>query len=229
MFIDTATKLKNWRSLTFSLAITLFQCPMIYARDNQTETPSPWIVAARLIRNGEESASGIYLNPGLVVTAAHLTAGWTGAELIVHIAGRAFPATLVRQGEFTDVDLALFSVDQQKLPEAVRRIQTFLCQASPSPGNSVIIVDYAGATRSRIISPEIVPVPLRSKFSSLIADVATTGNSGSGVFDPNHKYLLGIMSRKFFKDGRDIAKYFVPASEIRDFLPVELRGQVLMK
>jgi hypothetical protein len=38
---------------------------------------------------------------------------------------------------------------------------------------------------------------LRSKFSTLIADVATTGNSGSGVFDPNHECLLGIMSRKF--------------------------------
>jgi hypothetical protein len=41
--------------------------------------------------------------------------------------------------------------------------------------------------------------------------------------------LLGIMSRKFIIAGVDIAKYFVPASEIREFIPVELRAQVLMK
>jgi hypothetical protein len=34
------------------------------------------------------------------------------------------------------------------------------------------------------------------------------------------------MSRKFIRAGVDIAKYFVPASEI---IPVELREQVLMK
>jgi hypothetical protein len=63
----------------------------------------------------------------------------------------------------------------------------------------------------------------------LIADVASTGNSGSGVFDQTRKCLLGIMSRKFVSDGRDIAKYFVPANEIREFLPVELREQVPVK
>ena len=61
-----------------------------------------------------------YLNPGLVITAAHLTAGWTDStEIIVHIAGVAFPASLVRQGDFNDVDIALFSVDQKKLPENI--------------------------------------------------------------------------------------------------------------
>jgi hypothetical protein len=64
-----------------------------------------------------------------------------------------------------------------------------------------------------------------NKFSSLIGDVATTGNSGSGVFDPNRKCLLGIMSRKFTSHtagrDKDVAKYFVPAAVIRDFMPVE--------
>jgi hypothetical protein len=62
----------------------------------------------------------------------------------------------------------------------------------------------------------------RHKFGSLISDVASTGNSGSGVFDPQRKCLLGIISRKFLADSpqglKDIAKYFVPPNEIRDFL-----------
>jgi hypothetical protein len=223
-------KLKKWPPITLCLALTLSQCAMDAARGNQTEARSPWIVAARLIRNGGQSASGIYLNPGLVITAAHLTAGWTDStEIIVHIAGVAFPASLVRQGDFNDVDIALFSVDQKKLPENITRIQTSVCQAPLSPGDPVIVVDHAAATQSHIISPQIVSAPLQGKYPTLIGDVATTGNSGSGVFDPNRKCLLGIMSAKLTTGGKDIAKYFVPASKIRDFIPLELRGQVLMK
>jgi hypothetical protein len=137
-------------------------------RANQSTRSSPWIVAARLIRNAEQSASGIYLNPGLVVTAAHLTAGWTGnAGLSAHIAGRAFPASLIRQGEFKDVDLALFAVDQHKLPESVTRIQTALCQAPLAPGDPVIVVDAAAATRSYISSAQILPGPLTKQIFEL--------------------------------------------------------------
>jgi hypothetical protein len=65
----------------------------------------------------------------------------------------------------------------------------------------------------------------------VIADVDRTGNSGSGVFDAQHRCLLGIMSRKISQsrtrpdngkpETRDIAKYFVPASEIAAFLPAD--------
>jgi hypothetical protein len=47
------------------------------------------------------------------------------------------------------------------------------------------------------------------------------------VFDAARKCLLGIMSRKFVMPAsagqkeKDIAKYFVPASVIRAFLPSE--------
>ena len=66
----------------------------------------------------------------------------------------------------------------------------------------------------------------------MISDVATTGNSGSGVFDAGNKCLLGIMSRKISvrpnsadaeSEEKDIAKYFVPASTIRAFIPTEYR------
>jgi len=227
MPIRTPAKSNRWRPVALCLAMILFNPPMISAGANQTETTNPWIVAAKIMRNEQDSATGVYLKPGLVVTAAHLTVSWT-TNLSVHIAGTVLPANLVKQGDVEDVDLSLFSVDDQKLPERVARIQASLCRAPPWPGDPVIVVDQAGATRSHIVAPQILPFATRTKFRTLIGDVASTGNSGSGVFDPIRKCLLGIMSRKFVVGGKDVAKYFVPASEIREFIPIERRDQVLI-
>ena len=95
----------------------------------------------------------------------------------------------------------------------------------------MIVAIPEGTARSRIVSPYLIAKAQRSRFSTLIGDVATTGNSGSGVFDATRKCLLGIVSRKFFRqmqaDGKtvsiDVAKYFVPASMIRNFIPAEYR------
>ena len=86
---------------------------------------------------------------------------------------------------------------------------------------------------SRIISPARLPPNLRNR-TSVIGDIAMTGNSGSGVFDARRKCLLGIMSQKISQslpragsdelEVHDIAKYFVPASTINAFLPAELRN-----
>ena len=227
MPIRTPEKSNKWRPLALCVAMILFIPSMISAGANQTETPGPWIVTAKIMLNERVSATAIYLKPGLVITAAHLTPGWA-ADLSVHIDGTASPANLVKQGDVEDVDLSLFSVDDQKLPERVARIQTSLCQAPPWPGDPVIVVDYTRATQSHIVAPQILPFGFRTKFRTLIGDVASTGNSGSGVFDPNRKCLLGIMSRKFVVGGKDVAKYFVPASEIREFIPIERRDKVLI-
>src|SRR5262249_44961978 len=128
MPIRTRAKSNNRPLLASCLAMILFNPPMISAGANQTETPGPWIVAAKIMRNEQESATAIYLKPGLVVTAAHLTVNWT-ADLSVHIVGTVLPANLVKQGEVEEVDLSLFSVDDQKLPERIARTQTSLCQA----------------------------------------------------------------------------------------------------
>jgi hypothetical protein len=80
----------------------------------------------------------------------------------------------------------------------------------------------------------VAPPDMRTKFPTVISDVATTGNSGSGVFDAGQKCLLGIMSRKIFmradaeSEPKDIAKYFVPASTIGEFIPsrVSLLGKL---
>jgi hypothetical protein len=66
----------------------------------------------------------------------------------------------------------------------------------------------------------------------VISDVTSALNSGSGVFDAGQKCLLGIVSRKIYvspssvapeSERKDIAKYFVPASTIRTFIPTEYR------
>jgi hypothetical protein len=145
----------------------------------------------------------------------------------VRIAGVRLPAKVLKQGSSEDVDLSLLSVDEEKLPATIELPRMQLCEAPAWPGDPVIIVDARRASRSHIVSPQVLPFTLRNKFSTLIAHVATTGNSGSGVFDPNHKCLLGIMSRKFFfhttGGDKDIAKYFVPAAAIRDFMPAEFK------
>jgi hypothetical protein len=125
--------------------------------------------------------------------------------------------------------MTLLSVDQEKLPISLRLRRMPLCQRPPFVGESVIVAIPEDAARSQVVSPRVLPPKFRQRFSTAIKDVATTGNSGSGVFDANLKCLLGIMSRKFFvtppgaDKPKDIAKYFVPAPVIRAFLPSEYR------
>jgi hypothetical protein len=75
------------------------------------------------------------------------------------------------------------------------------------------------------MSPKLLPLTYRKRFSTVISDMATTGNSGSGVFDAASKCLLGIMSRKIMvkrdanSEYTDLAKYFVPAETIVAFMP----------
>ena len=206
------------------LAVTLL-APVVSEGADRKESSSPWIVAARIIGNGKASGSGVYLKSGLVITAAHLTA--VDANMSVSIAGVALPAKVLKQGSFEDVDLSLLLVDEEKLPASIGLIRMQLCEAAPWPGDPVIVVDAVSAARSHIVSPQLLPFALRNKFSTLIGDVASTGRSGSGVFDPNRKCLLGIMSRVITshttRGGKDIAKYFIPAVAIRDFMPAEFR------
>jgi hypothetical protein len=123
------------------------------------------------------------------------------------------------------------------LPIYLQMRRLSLCDNQPWPGEPVIVAIPEGTARSHIVSPAFFSLEVQKRFPTLIADVATTGNSGSGVFDAGQKCLLGIMSRKItarrepygarpeLKDGeqKDLAKYFVPASTIRAFIPAEHR------
>ncbi len=173
---------------------------------------------------------GVYLGNGLILTAAHVAGNVAQTKPRVVIAGQDLPATLVKQGSLESVDLTLLSIDGTKLPIPLQMRRTPLCEHPPHAGEAVVVAIPEGTAPSRILSPNAIPPGLRGRFDTDIADVATTGNSGSGVFDAGDLCLLGIMSRKIsitrqpLKIGAparttDIAKYFVPAAVIKAFIP----------
>jgi hypothetical protein len=174
---------------------------------------------------------GIYVGHGLFITAAHVVgrAWWTRPK--VAIGEVEYPTQVVKEGSFEGTDITLLSVEESLLPMRLRLRQMSLCKDPPWPSEPVVTVVPEAVVRSYILSPDKLPKGAR-RFNTVIADVAKTGNSGSGVFDARFRCLLGIMSRKISvkqtlistgKEARDIAKYFVPASEIRAFMPPELR------
>jgi S1-C subfamily serine protease len=173
---------------------------------------------------------GVYLGNGLILTAAHVAGNVAQTKPHVVIAGQDLPATLIKQGSLESVDLTLLSIDGTKLPVGLQMRRTPLCAHPPYAGERVVVAIPEGTAPSKVLPRQAIPADLRGRFDTDIADVATTGNSGSGVFDAADLCLLGIISRKIsilqhpLKLGApvratDIAKYFVPAAEIRAFIP----------
>jgi hypothetical protein len=88
--------------------------PVTSESADRKEGSRPWIATAGIIRDGGQSGSGVYLNSGLVITAAHLTA--LDSNMSARIAGVVLPAKVLKQGSSEDVDLSLLLVDEEKLP-----------------------------------------------------------------------------------------------------------------
>ena len=174
---------------------------------------------------------GVYLGKGLIITAAHVVGSPLKPTRAYASLARTCLPSAIKEGNFEREDLTLLSIDEQKLPVSLRMRRMPLCERPPWPGEPVIVAVPEGTARSRIMSPQLLPRDVRTKFPTVISDVATTGNSGSGVFDAGSKCLLGIMSRRISLrpnsadagEQKDIAKYFVPASTIRAFIPTEYR------
>jgi len=177
---------------------------------------------------------GIYIGSGLILTASHVPGTFASTKPHVVIEGDDLPAALVKEGNLESVDLTLLSVDASKLPVRLQMRRMPICDRPPYAGEAVVVAIPEGTARSRVISPQEIPADLRGRFGTAIADVATTGNSGSGVFDAANLCLLGIISRKISVVQRslrlgmpvaatkDIAKYFVPASAIKAFIPPDV-------
>jgi hypothetical protein len=173
---------------------------------------------------------GVYLGNGLILTAEHVPGRFARTKPHVLFAGQDLPAALVKEGGFEDVDLTLLSIDSTKLPVPLQKRRMPLCATPPIANETVIVATPEGTARSHVLPQVTVPPDLRGRFDTLIGDVATTGNSGSGVFDAQKQCLLGIISGKLsvtLKRNQlgapartiDIAKYFVPASDIKVFIP----------
>ncbi len=173
---------------------------------------------------------GIYLGNGLVLTAAHVVGDFAQTKPHVAVAGQDLRAELVKEGNLESVDLTLLSIDKTKLPISLQMRRTPLCWHPPYAGERVTVATPERTAPSRILPRQAIPPDLRGRFDTAIADVASTGNSGSGVFDAGELCLLGIISRKISITQRplkigaparttDIAKYFVPVSQIKAFIP----------
>jgi S1-C subfamily serine protease len=173
--------------------------------------------------------NGVYLGNGSILTAAHVAGGFWKI-LRVQIAGQTLTTRVVKRGQFETVDLAVLSIDDAKLPVSLRLRRMPICEGNPRPGEAVIVATPEEVAESHVIAPRQLPRNIAPKYQTAISDVATTGNSGSGVFDEDRQCLLGIISAKIWegKNSRnnpslkpiqhDIAKYFVPAPLISAFL-----------
>lgn len=209
--------------------VVAFTAPLVRAQSDQADL-KPFAVHINRTPRQPWPGYGVYLGNGLILTAAHVAGNVAQTKPHVVIAGQDLPAQLVKQGSLESVDLTLLSVDGTKLPVDLRMRRMPLCERAPYAGERVVVAIPEGTAPSRILPRQAIPADLRGRFGTAIADVATTGNSGSGVFDAANLCLLGIMSRKIsiiqqpLKMGAparriDIAKYFVPAATIKAFIP----------
>jgi hypothetical protein len=177
---------------------------------------------------------GVYLGNGYVITAAHVAGLSLWTEVRVQIGAQDLSANVVKRGQFHGVDLTLVSIDERQLPVSLRLRRMTVCQNSPWAGEGVIVATPEQIAPSHVMSPSRLPRGLAETYRTAISDVATTGNSGSGVFDANKKCLLGIVSgviqetQTKVENGQSVkakvnlAKFFVPSPTITGFIPEDV-------
>ena len=180
--------------------------------------------------------NAVYLGDGHILTASHVAGSIGHPPPVVEIAGTTLPTTRLKQGRFEDIDLSLLGVDVNALPKEFRALPKLtICDDDPDIGTPVLVITPKQISQSHIVSSAVMPTGIFppiviAKFNTLIADVYSTGNSGSAVFDENTGCLLGIMSRKIeltktsianghpVKTVVPVAKYYVGPKLVVDFL-----------
>src|ERR1700754_3570909 len=162
------------RSVRWTALLSLFLIPVhgVSVLNAQDDGSKPWVATAKLSRNNElPGGAAVYLGSGLVLTAAHLVD--PGSDMAVVIAGKKLPAKVLKQGVYEDTDLSLLFIDQTKLALPLPAVG--LCSIPPWPGDPIMVIDGAGATRSTIAAPSVLHSRYQYRFPTLITDVATTG------------------------------------------------------
>ena len=139
----------------------------------------------------------MYLGNGLVITAAHVPGNFADTKPRVVMGGVDMPSGPCQAGIVGGrrPDAAVRRRGRASRPDA-HATPAALRHCRPIPGESVVVVTPETAARSHVLPPTAVPRDLRARFDTVIGDVATTGNSGSGVLDARKSCLLGIISRK---------------------------------
>lgn len=176
---------------------------------------------------------GVYLGKGYVITAAHVVGHWPYfTNPRVRIGDQILPTTIVKEGSFPELDLALLSINTANLPIALQLRRNPICRNPPQVGMQVIDVLPDRTSRASVISPFSITPELQRQFKTLIG---SPEESGTGVFDAERKCLMGIMSAKMPKfiyrsngkyhvaSPQGWAGYFVPASQIAAYVSAELK------
>jgi hypothetical protein len=160
---------------------------------------------------------GIYLGTGFAITAAHVTGQYSGW---VRVGGEDVPASLIKFG-YPAVDLALFRLPKAKLPSDLQDVRLQLCTEQPGPGTAAVVVTGPERiTDTSLADPAMLRPESRIKWGTMIADVETSGRSGSGVFQADKRCLLGILSSLITNTAtqKAIGTFYVSAATIREFL-----------
>ena len=121
----------------------------------------------------------------------------------VVVAGEDLPAALVRQGSLDDVDLTLLSIDAARLPVRLQMRRMPLCKRPSYAGEAVVVATPEGVAPSHVLPTALIPRDLRGRFDTAIGDVATTGNSGSGVYDAGNQCPARHHQPQDFRRGSD--------------------------
>jgi hypothetical protein len=180
--------------------------------------------------------NAVYLGNGRILTASHVAGTVGHPSPVADIAGVTLPTTRLRQGSLDGVDLSLLKVDVRALPKPFLALPKLsICSDDPDIGTPVLVITPKQIATSHTVGSDVLPPWIFSpavitKFNTLIADVYSTGNSGSAVFDQATGCVLGIMSRKIeltkmsgatghpVKTVIPLAKYFVGPKLILAFL-----------
>lgn len=227
---------KKRRSAVLALALG-FLAQAGRADGSAHTTPNGLVKLQMTLGTASWNGDGIYLGHGLVLTAHHLTHPVLLTHPTATIGDLVLPAEPLKQGDGILVDLTLLQIAPQLVPAALQGEMVSLCRDAPVPGRPVITVSGLGLAHSVILDPQLLPKGTPPQFLTAIQEVEGAGNSGSGVFDEETNCLLGIITRRIdrvetsqIKDGQlartrePVAKYFEPASKIRDFLPQGILG-----
>lgn len=177
---------------------------------------------------------GVYLGHGAVLTAAHVVGRLPFLKsLHVRIGDQDLPARLIKQGSVDQIDLAVLAIDETQLPSRLKLRRNPVCKEHPRGGQDMVVAIPEKTEHTQIVPQASIPRELQGRYDSMIAELI--GASGAGVFDPQSRCLMGIITSKLQKyryidkDGKKVAEpigwaaYFVPASQITDFIPEEFR------
>ena len=155
---------------------SLVLCTALQARAQDPED-SLRIYAVEITKTrpffGPFTGFGIYLGRGAVISAAHIVGRWplfTRPRVLV--AGLDLPATIIQMGSSNGVDVTVLTVDEARLPLALRMRRNPICQTPPVVGERVFGVTTEKVLPTQILSPLFIAPHLRKEFGTVTSELS---------------------------------------------------------